>query len=286
MRIFFAGATGAVGRRLLPRLIADGHQVVAMVRSEGAIRDVEKSGAVAALADAMDAQAVRRAVLAAQPEVVMHQLTSLASGDFAANAALRIDGTRHLADAAEESGVRRFIVQSINWVYEPGDTPATEDVPLDLGTTDPRRALSVQGITELERQAARSPEWVALRYGTFYGPDTWYAPPGAFAELARGGELTATADVTSFVHVDDAAEAAVAALHWPTGVVNVCDDEPAAGLEWVPVFCAAVGAAPPPIDDAPRAGFARGADNTLARQSLGWSPSWASWRDGFDAFAH
>jgi nucleoside-diphosphate-sugar epimerase len=284
MHIFLAGATGAIGRRVLPLLLADGHRVTAMVRSDESAQRVEKAGATAALADAMDADAVRAAVRAAAPEVVMHQLTSLAGGDFAANAALRIHGSRHLADAAEEAGVRRFIAQSIAWMYEPGDGPAAEDVPLDLSAAESRGA-SVRAVAELERQAARSPEWVVLRYGTLYGPDTWYAPDGAFAEQARkGGRLTATRDVSSFVHVDDAAAAAVRALSWPTGVVNVCDDEPAAGLAWVPAFCAAVDAPAPPVDpDTPAAATARGADNGYARRTLGWAPRWTSWREGFGA---
>lgn len=284
MRIFLAGATGAVGRRLLPLLLADGHQVTAMVRSETSARLVEKSGAGAVLADAMDAAAVRTAVIAAAPQVVMYQLTALATRDFAANAALRIHGTRHLADAAEEAGVRRFIAQSIAWTYEPGDAPATETAPLDLHASEPR-ASTVEAVAELETQTARSAEWVVLRYGALYGPDTWCEPHGMFAEQARQERLTANADVTSFLHVDDAAAAAVAALRWPTGAVNVCDDEPASGHLWVPAFCAAVGAPTPPVDDSPAAPFARGADNTYARRTLGWSPRWQSWRQGFAAFA-
>lgn len=281
--VFLAGATGAIGRRVLPLLLADGHTVTAMVRSPEAARRVEKAGAAAALADAMDADGVHAAVAAAAPEVVMHQLTSLSGGDFAANAALRIHGSRHLADAADAAGARRFIAQSINWMYTSGDVPAVEGVPLDLHAPEPR-GRGVHAVAELERQAARSPEWVVLRYGALYGPDTWYAPEGAFGERARRGELAATADVTSFVHVDDAAAAAVAALSWPTGAVNVCDDEPAAGLDWVPAFCAAVGAAAPRIDDAPRDPIARGADNGLARRQLRWTPRHASWREGFAAF--
>jgi nucleoside-diphosphate-sugar epimerase len=281
VRVFLAGATGAIGRRVLPQLIAGGHTVTAMVRSPEGARTVEQAGATAALADAMDAGAVRKAVLAARPEVLMHQLTALSSFDFAANAALRVDGTRHLADAAEEAGTGRFIAQSICWVYEAGDAPATEREPLD------RQAASgpVPAVAELEAQTARSPEWVVLRYGQLYGPDTWYAPGGAFGQQAREGKLTATADIASFVHVDDAAAAAIAALHWPTGTVNVCDDEPAAGLDWVPAFCAGVGAPPPPASDAPRSATARGADNTLARATLAWVPHWTSWRTGFAALS-
>jgi nucleoside-diphosphate-sugar epimerase len=282
MRIFLAGATGAIGRRLLPLLIADGHQVTAMVRSPGAATRVQQAGAAAAVADALDAAAVRDAVLGTRPDVIMHQLTALSSRDFAANAALRIHGTRHLADAAASAGVGRFIAQSIGWVYEAGDKPAAENVPLDLSAAPPR-GQTVQAVAGLETQTARSPEWVVLRYGLLYGPDTWYSPGGAFGQQARDGQLTATADVSSFVHVDDAAAAALAALNWPSGAVNVCDDEPAAGLDWVPAFCAAVGAPPPPVSDAPPSPVARGADSTLARSTLGWTPRWPSWRQGFAA---
>lgn len=278
--VFLAGATGAIGRRVLPLLLAEGHTVTAMVRSKEAALRVEEAGARSAIADAMDAEAVAEAVRAAAPDVVMHQLTALSGGDFAANAALRIHGTRHLADAAAAAAVRRFIAQSINWMYVPGDAPAVEGEPLDVDAPDPR-GRGVHAVAELERQTARSPEWVVLRYGALYGPDTWYAADGAIADQARRGELDATADVASFVHVDDAAAAAVAALGWPTGAVNVCDDEPAPGLDWVPAFCAAVDAAAPVLADTPRSPFARGADNTRARRELRWTPRWPSWRQGF-----
>lgn len=282
MHIFLAGATGAIGRRVLPLLLADGHQVTAMVRSSESASVVEKAGATATLADAMDAEAVRAAVFSAGPDVIMHQLTALSERDFAANSALRIHATRHLADAAAEAGVRRFIAQSICWMYEPGDVPAAETVPLDVNAPQPR-ADGVRAVAALESQTARSPEWVVLRYGMLYGPDTWYAPDGAMAQAARKGELAATADVTSFLHVDDAASAAASALTWPTGAVNVCDDEPASGHAWVPAFCDAVDAPRPLIDDAPRSPVARGADNAHARHSLGWTPNWPSWREGFAA---
>jgi nucleoside-diphosphate-sugar epimerase len=129
------------------------------------------------------------------------------------------------------------------------------------------------------------PEWVVLRYGLLYGPDTWYAPDGLRADEARAGRLAADADVSSFVHADDAANAAVEALEWPSGIVNVCDDEPASGREWVPVFCAAVGAPPPEEGDGARAPWARGASNARARGDLGWTPQHPSWRQGFHSDA-
>ncbi|MEU8637820.1 NAD(P)-dependent oxidoreductase [Amycolatopsis sp. NPDC048633] len=280
MRIFLAGASGALGRRVVPALLGQGHEVVGLTRNPASAGTIEALGAAAVLGDVYDAAGLADAVAAARPDVVMHQLTDLGAGDRAANAKVRVVGTRNLVDAAKAAGVRRIVAQSISWAYEPGAGPATEDTPLDLHGA-PDRVATVGGIQSLETAVAELPEWVVLRYGTLYGPGTWYEPGALMAEAARAGNLPANADVSSFVHVDDAASAAVAALDWSPGAVNVCDDEPAAGHEWVPVFCAAVGAPEPARSDAERTGWARGADNTLARKELGWVPSRTSWRDGF-----
>jgi nucleoside-diphosphate-sugar epimerase len=141
--------------------------------------------------------------------------------------------------------------------------------------------MTVGGVAGLEAAVREVPEWIVLRYGVLYGPGTWFAADGARADDARAGRLTANADVSSFVHADDAAAAAVAALAWPIGAVNVCDDEPAPGHAWVPAFCAAVGAGPPPAGGAERTPWARGASNRPARSELGWEPRFASWRSGF-----
>jgi nucleoside-diphosphate-sugar epimerase len=280
MRIMIAGATGVLGRRIVPALLSAGHEVTGLARSAASAERVRALGAEPVPGDAMDADAVRAAMRAARPDVVLHQLTDLASRDLAANAALRITGTRNLADAAKSAGVRRFVAQSISWAYAPGDTPAVESTPLDVDAAAPRRT-TVEGIVALESATAQAaPEWVVLRNGLLYGPGTWYWTDGAMADAARAGELTATGDVTSFVHVDDAADAAVRALDWPSGPVNVCDDEPAAATEWMPVFCRFVGA-PAPASAEGRVGFARGADNTYSRDVLGWRPKWPSWRAGF-----
>ena len=280
MRVFLAGATGAIGRRLVPLLVEAGHDVTGMTRRPEGADLLRALGAGAVTADALDRDAVHAAVARARPDVVLHQLTDLRAGNSASNAALRRDGTRNLVDAARTADVGRLVAQSIAWVYEPGDDPATEDVPLDLGADDARRT-TVEGVAALEGAVAEMPEWVVLRYGLLYGPGTWYAPDGLRADDARAGRLTADADVSSFVHADDAATAAVEALAWPSGIVNVCDDEPASGREWVPVFCAAVGALPPPQDDAPRRPWARAASNAKARGDLGWTPRHPSWRQGF-----
>ncbi|MFB9837837.1 NAD-dependent epimerase/dehydratase family protein, partial [Actinoallomurus acaciae] len=231
MHVFIAGGTGVLGRRIIPRLVAERHRVTALTRTTEGGESLLSAGAVPALADVYDAEALTRAVRVASPDVVMHQLTDLSRGDTAANARIRVVGTRNLVEAARQAGVPRIVTQSIAWVYEPGERPAGESVPLDLAAPEPRRT-SVDGVRALEAAVRELPEWVILRYGMLYGPGTWYAPDGMMADRARTGGLTAGADVTSFVHADDAAEAAVRALTWPSTAVNVCDDEPAAADDW------------------------------------------------------
>jgi nucleoside-diphosphate-sugar epimerase len=279
MRIFLAGASGAIGRRVIPALLAEGHDVVGLARGRDSYDTIESLGATAVLGDVYDAATLTGTVRSARPDVVMHQLTDLGAGDRSANARLRTIGTRNLVDAAKVAGVRRMVAQSISWAYEPGVEPATEDTPLDLDSGPDRRGM-VEGVANLENAVQEMPEWVLLRYGTLYGPGTWYESGGLMATAARDGRLPATADVASFVHVDDAARAAVAALHWPSGPVNICDDEPATGHEWVPVFCALAGLPQPTLVEGERAGWARGADNTRASKTLGWVPGRKSWRMG------
>jgi nucleoside-diphosphate-sugar epimerase len=284
MRIFLAGATGVIGRRLLPMLIEHGHEVTALTRQPDEVARLRALGAAAVLGDVLDRDAVLRAVRSAVPEVVMHQLTDLRDQDFGANSELRKTGTRHLVDAALAAGVRRVVAQSIAWAYQAGDVPAAESTPLDLAASGSRLA-TVQGVAALEAAVREAPEWVLLRYGLLYGPGTWYARDGLMAERAQRGELAADGDVSSFVHIDDAAQAAVAALEWPPGAVNVCDDLPAAGWEWGPAFGRAVGTPvmPVPPKEAERNRWARGASNAYARQDLSWTPAYPSWREGFAA---
>jgi nucleoside-diphosphate-sugar epimerase len=283
MHVFIAGGTGLLGRRLIPLLIARGHRVTALTRTTERGHFALAAGAVPALADVYDVDALTCAVRRAAPDVVMHQLTALSDRDFAANARIRTVGTRNLVDAALRAGVGRVIAQSIAWMYEPGDKPADESVPMDLAAPESRRR-GVEAVATLETVVREIPEWVVLRYGLLYGRGTWYAPGALMAADAHEGLLVARPDVSSFVHVDDAADAAVQALAWPSGTVNICDDEPAAGTEWVPAFCHAVGAPPPRrMPEEERPGWARGADNGYARGELHWTPGTPSWRDGFAA---
>ncbi|WP_240151045.1 MULTISPECIES: NAD-dependent epimerase/dehydratase family protein [Streptomyces] len=278
MRIFVAGGSGAIGRQLVPMLVADGHEVWGASRTTEGVARLRAQGAQGLLLDVFDRAAVADAVSEAGPDVIMHQLTSLSGGSPADNARIRTEGTRALVDAARRAGVRRIIAQSISWAYESGTTPADERTPLDTGAPEPR-ATTIGGITALEEAVAELEEHVVLRYGTFYGPGTWYAPGGMMADKVAQAGLPAHDGVSSFVHVQDAARAAQLALRWPGGAVNVVDDDPAPAREWVPALAKALGA-PAPQAAPGGAGWERGARNARARE-LGWEPVHTSWRTGF-----
>lgn len=279
MKILLAGAGGVIGRALAPLLVQAGHEVAGTTRRTDRLGEIAALGARPVVADALDRRGVFDLVAAERPDVVMHQLTDLSSRDYAGNARIRIEGTRHLIDAAKSVGVRRVIAQSIAWVYAPGEGPAREDEPLDLEAPPPR-GTTVEGVRALEAAVAEMPEGVILRYGLFYGPGTWYARDGSAADQVRRGELPATDGITSWIHVEDAARAALLALEWPPGPVNIVDDEPAPGTAWLSVYAAALGAPPPPVS--PGAGRGeRGASNAKARKDLGWQPIYSTWREGF-----
>lgn len=287
MRVMVAGATGAVGRLLVPLLLAAGHQVTGLSRTLAGTERVRRQGASAVQADALDRDGLRQVVTAAAPDAVIHQLTALADADGAATNRLRREGTRNLVDAADSAGASRIVAQSISWAYAPGDSPADETVPLDIGAEQPRGQL-VDGIRALEEKATEIDNAVLLRYGILYGPGTWYAPGGAVAAAMAGdpaarflGSIEADYSVSSFVHAADAARAAVAALDWPTGPVNIVDDEPAQAREWLPVLATALGLPAPELRSGQQI-WARGASNGLAR-SRGWQPEHPTWRTGFAA---
>jgi nucleoside-diphosphate-sugar epimerase len=280
-RIFIAGASGVIGRRLVPRLVAAGHEVVGTTRRTERADLLRGLGARPVVVDALDRDALIAAVREARPDVIIHQMTDLSRMDLAANARLRIEGTRNLVDAARAAGVRRLIAQSIAFVYVDGNHPASEDEPLDLDAPEPRRT-TVLGVQALEDVVGELEVGVVLRYGSLYGPGTMYAPDGSFAERVRRGEVAANDSVTSFCHVDDAAAAALQALDWPAGIVNICDDEPAPARDWLPRYAARIGAPPPPVARGRDRG-ARGASNAKAHRELDWQPLRPSWRDEFVA---
>jgi len=220
MKVLLAGATGAVGRPLVPLLLAAGHEVTGITRSRDRARDLAAAGVRPVVADVLDAGAVRDVVAADPPDAVLHQLTDLGARDPAANARIRRAGTAALVDAALAAGVELMVAQSIVWVYEPGTVPATEADPLDLGAPPPR-AVTIAGVAALEAAVARMPRGVVLRDGTLYGPGTWYQDDAALAAYAATMRAAAEPQTIAPLHVDDAAAAAVAALDWPPGPVNV-----------------------------------------------------------------
>jgi nucleoside-diphosphate-sugar epimerase len=280
-RIFFAGGTGAIGRVTVPLLLQRGHRVTVMTRDPARTAALLPPEVDLVAGDVFDAARTADLMTAAGAELVMHQLTDLTRGDPAANARIRVEGSRNLVDAALAAGVARIVAQSIAWAYEAGDGPAGESRALDVDAPAEGRRTTVRGIRTLEAEVARAGDAVVLRNGVLYGPGTWYRQDGLFGGLARDGLLPATPSVVSFIHVADAARAAVDAITWPAGAYNIVDDEPAAGTAWVPAFARSVGGPAPKVEDQGDP-WALGATNTHAKEQ-GWAPVWTSWRSGFEA---
>jgi nucleoside-diphosphate-sugar epimerase len=307
VRVFLAGATGAIGRQLVPRLIAAGHEVTGTTRSPQRAAELEASGAKAVVLDALDRSAVHDAVAAAEPEAVIHQLTALpqridprkVERDFVLNDRLRGEGTEILVAAAQNAGASRIVAQSVSFFYAPGPpgTLHSESDPLLSSEQAPAMMKrSTAAVEELEN-AVLDAGGLILRYGYFYGPGTAIARDGAMGQdltkrrmpIVGGG-----AGVWSLIHIADAAEATVAALErGESGTYNIVDDHPAQVAEWLPALAAAVGAPKPMRVPAwlarPLAGeygvatmtSAQGASNAKAKAELGWSPAHPDWREGF-----
>jgi nucleoside-diphosphate-sugar epimerase len=309
MKIFVAGATGALGRPLVRQLAARDHEVVGMTRSESKQELLRDLGARPVVADALDPDAVARAVAEAEPDVIVHQLTAIGAfnprhmeRDFAPTNRLRTEGTDHLLAAGRAVGIERFVAQSFApWVFERTGGPVkSEDDALD--TSPPAQVRTTLEAIKYLEQAVTGAEWtegIALRYGGFYGPGTSMAldPPSEQVELVRARKFPLAGKGTgvfSFIHIEDAAAATVEAIeHGSRGVYNVVDDEPAPIADWLPELAKAVGAKPPrrvPLWLARLAGGEvaaimmtelRGASNTKAKRELGWKLRYPSWREGF-----
>ncbi len=309
MKVFVAGATGAMGRQLVPRLLEAGHSVIGMTRTEAKCAELWDLGARPVVADALDPDQVAEAVGEAEPDVIVHELTAIRTFDprrfdrtFALTNRLRTEGTDHLLSAGRAVGVRRFVAQSYAaWPYARTGGPVKgEDDPLD--PTPPRQMReSLAAIRHLE-EAVLGADWtegIVLRYGAFYGPGTSMAPGSEQLEMIRKRKFPVVGDgggMWSFVHVADAAEATVAAIEQGRrGIYNIVDDEPAPVAEWLPALAQSIGAPSP--RRVPRlvgrlfAGEAgavmmteiRGASNAKAKRELGWEPGHPSWREGFAA---
>jgi 2-alkyl-3-oxoalkanoate reductase len=307
MRVFVAGATGAIGRRLVPQLVEAGHRVTAITRSKEKLGLLSDLGAEAVVCDVFDAGRLGSVVARTEPDAVINQLTDLPQSlnprklkeYYAANDRVRRQGTRNLLDAARGAGVSRFIVQgAAYWYAQSGAAVKTEDAPLYLDAPAPI-GEAVRTMKEVEEAvlSAESIEGMVLRYGMFYGPGTWYAKDGDVGRQVRKRRYPVIGrgeGAFSFIHVEDAASAAVAALERARpGVYNVVDDEPATAAEWMPLYAEALGAKRPPRVPVflarMIAGEAlvrwmlglRGASNEKIKEELGWRPQYESWRRGF-----
>jgi nucleoside-diphosphate-sugar epimerase len=307
MRVFVTGATGALGRHLVPGLVAEGHEVTATTRSPGKVAQLREAGAEPVVVDGLDREAVLAAVRAAAPEVIVHEMTALADmrslrkvdQEFAATNELRTRGTDNLLAAAARVGTRRLIAQGHNFVYERSGGPVkTEEDPLDSRPI-PSAARMVAALRHVEQTVPLAvPEGIVLRYGTFYGPGA----SDLLVEAVRKRQMPVIGGGTgiwSFIEITDAAAATLAAVDaGAPGAYNIVDGDPAPVAEWLPYLAEVAGAKPPLRLPAwlgrllagefvvAQMTDARGCSNEKARKELGWEPRYASWREGFDAWVN
>ncbi len=305
MRVFVTGATGVLGRHLVPGLIAAGHEVTATTRTPGKVAQLRAAGAEPVVLDGLDREAVIAAVVAARPEVIAHQMTALAEARslrnpdkvFVTTNQLRTRGTDNLLAAAERAGTRRVVAQSHNFLYETsGGWVKTEEDPLATRPPVSSWGQTLAAIRYVEENVPLAvPEGVVLRYGTFYGPGA--SDPLVNAVRKRQVPVIGGGTgVWSFIEIGDAAAATLAAIEGGApGAYNVVDSDPAPVAEWLPYLAEVVGAKPPLrlpawLGRMLAGGYvvaqmtnARGASNEKARKELGWDPRYASWREGFRA---
>jgi nucleoside-diphosphate-sugar epimerase len=310
-RVLIAGATGQIGELLTPALVAAGDDVYGLARSEPSAEKCRELGAMPVMGDALDRETVDAAVAEARPDVIVHQLTAIPrkginprklGESFAATTRVRREGTRNLVSAAERHGVGRIVAQSIAFAQRPEgpeildeSAPLATDAPGDWGEI-------VGGVAALEEAVLGGSgfEGVVLRYGMFYGPDSPYSPGGIYGDMVLKRRLPVVGDGSgrqSFIHLDDAVSATLAAIERGSGVYNVVDDDPARARDWVPGLAEALGAKKPrhvPVWLARLVGGPasvrvmteqRGASNARIKRELGWEPRYPSWREGFPTLA-
>jgi nucleoside-diphosphate-sugar epimerase len=307
MKVFVAGATGSIGRRLVPILVRAAYQVIGATRTPAKAAAIRAAGGEAVVMDALNPASVMQAIQAARPDVVVHQLTAIPAHlnvrkfdrDFSMTNRLRTEGTDNLLAASRAHGVRRFIAQSYaGWPYaRVGGPVKTEEDPLD-GNPPAELRRSLQAIRHLESAVLASDlEGLVLRYGGFYGPGTSLGEGGSALDDVRKRRFPVVArgsGVWSFVHIDDAAQATLKAIEGgQPGLYNIVDDDPATVSDWLPALAAAIGAKAPwrvptfvgrlAIGEPGLVLMkdSRGASNEKAKRELGWKLAWPSWREGF-----
>jgi nucleoside-diphosphate-sugar epimerase len=301
VKVFVAGATGAIGRPLIKALTREGHNAFGMVRSQDSGASLSKAGAEPVIADALDVASVRDAVASVQPDVILNELTSLPAhytptemeAATERDARVRLEGNKNLIAAARQAGVRRFLVQSTGFWYGPGEGLADEEARLAFDAS-PGVASGVQRYAELEAMTLGQPDFegVALRYGFFYGPGTWFARDGDIGDQVREQQVPIIGEgrgVWSWVHIDDAAEATVKVLDKAPGVYNIVDDSPSEQRVWLKAFARYCNSPEPPqvseeqalqaagADAVYYATRLRGASNAKAKRELGFRPRPLEW---------
>ncbi len=276
-KIFVTGATGLIGTKLTKRLIEEGYEVAGLTTSEKGKEKLDNAGVKAYIGNILEYDTIEKSIGDFKPDIIMNEITDLKQVDMSANTKVRIDGTRNLVEAAIKHDVPHIQSQSIAFVYEAGDTLATEETSLDYDASGDRK-ITVDGVEGLEKESARLNKYVILRYGLLYGPGTWYGKDGMIYEQFINGEVTMTDGVQSFIHIDDAVETAIQALNFESGIYNVADDEPVKGDDWAKWYANELNVTPT-LNIEPAAPFERGVTNKKFKDQ-GSNLIYTTWKDG------
>lgn len=269
-------STGLIGIKLVQRLKEEGHEVAGFTTSENGQQKLVAVNVKAYIGDILNADTIDQALADFKPEIIINQITDLKNVDMAANTKVRIEGSKNLIDAAKKHDVKKVIAQSIAFMYEPGEGLAYEKTALDFNSTGDRK-VTVDGVVGLEEETARMDEYVVLR---LYGPGTWYGKDGMIYNQFMDGQVTLSDGVTSFVHLDDAVETSIQAIHFENGIYNVADDAPVKGSEFAEWYKEQLGVEPN-IDIQPAQPFERGVSNEKFK-AQGGTLIYKTWKDGMN----
>ncbi|EZX15024.1 hypothetical protein V070_02820 [Staphylococcus aureus C0673] len=276
-KIFVTGATGLIGTKLTKRLIEEGYEVAGLTTSEKGKEKLDNAGVKAYIGNILEYDTIEKSIGDFKPDIIMNEITDLKQVDMSANTKVRIEGTKNLEEAAIKHDVPHIQSQSIAFVYEAGDTLATEETSLDYDASGDRK-ITVDGVEGLEKESARLNKHVILRYGLLYGPGTWYGKDGMIYNQFINGEVTMTDGVQSFIHIDDAVETAIQALNFESGIYNVADDEPVKGDDWAKWYANELNVSPT-LNIEPAAPFERGVTNKKFKDQ-GGKLIYTTWKDG------
>lgn len=276
-KIFVTGATGLIGTKLTKRLIEEGYEVAGLTTSEKGKEKLDNAGVKAYIGNILEYDTIEKSIGDFKPDIIMNEITDLKQVDMSANTKVRIEGTKNLVEAAIKHDIPHIQSQSIAFVYEAGDTLATEETSLDYDASGDRK-ITVDGVEGLEKESARLNKHVILRYGLLYGPGTWYGKDGMIYNQFINGEVTMTDGVQSFIHIDDAVETAIQALNFESGVYNVADDEPVKGDDWAKWYANELNVTPT-LNIEPAAPFERGVTNKKFKDQ-GGKLIYTTWKDG------